>query len=127
MRLPRTTVLVVLTGLMAWPTAGEGAAPSPTRESRGVTRDRDLTPAEYDGLERRLIRGPAAALVKVLGRPDSTARVAGLARWFYTLDRGNNRGWLVVSVKDRRVVGMSHNERQTGVREDDFVGIGVGP
>ena len=104
-------------------------ADGPRLKARLLSRDRDLTNAEYTAVERRLIGSTAGAVGLLLGKPDSChSRGDGTTCWSYSFGRGHNTqlGYVSVFVRDGRVVMMAHNERQTGVREDDLVGC-IGP
>jgi hypothetical protein len=88
-----------------------------------VSRGRDLTDAEASVICKHLKDGSECDVLRLLGSPDSINRdICNHIRWKYQL----GPGWLGVSFDNGRVVLVNHNERQTGVREDDFVGV-IGP
>jgi len=58
--------------------------------------------------------------LRVLGHPHQVHRIdAREVRWSYKL----GPGYMTIRIRDKKIEGVYHNERQTGVREDDFVGL----
>ena len=95
-----------------------------------VTRNRCLTDSEVSAFGQ-LLRGQTVSDVfNLLGQPDELNFAGGPD---VQLQFGFGRP-LVVSIRNGRVCGVGHRviinaeeqERQTGVRDDDFVGL-VGP
>jgi hypothetical protein len=89
---------------------------------RAERRERALTDREVADLTRFLIGKSEAAAVARLGRPARTRSAGDSARLIYRFGRSR----LTIYVRSGRVVDAGGDERQTGVREDDFVGL-VGP
>jgi hypothetical protein len=84
-----------------------------------INRTRDLTVDERRSVRRQLNRGTQEDALRVLGHPHSVDRFdAQRVRWWYKL----GPGFLQIHFRNGRVVSVS-NECQTGMREDDFVGI----
>src|SRR5437763_12764380 len=95
-----------------------------------VARASSLTNAQVAAFDRGLRGESLAGVAGILGTPDAVHRgIDNDVQWQYRFGRRS----LVVSSRNGRVCGASQvivnreeEERQTGVREDDFVGL-VGP
>jgi hypothetical protein len=89
-----------------------------------IKRNRDLSTAEANDLMVNLNRKSADYVLRVVGHPHSF-QILGLhhTRWCYEFGPGS----FVIQFQHGRVSSCHHNERQTGISEDDFVGvIGIG-
>jgi hypothetical protein len=92
-----------------------------SRPNLGVERrQRELSDREFADLARALTGKSEAAVVARLGRPDRSCSMGNSGRLIYKF----GRSWLVLYIRSGRVFDVGGNERQTGVREDDFAGIG---
>jgi hypothetical protein len=100
----------------------EGRETSDPQAVRQLDRRFTLNDREASALERRLMEKSEEAVIRLLGRPERGRGPDGHLRLNYRF----GREWLTVSVRDGRVIATGYGERQTGVREDDFVGL-VGP
>jgi hypothetical protein len=96
----------------------------PELERRLVRGDRDLTNAEFTILKGRLIGTTANAVIVLMGKPDSIGcGPDGRLRWCYCFGKA---GTVSFHFENGTVRSIGRDERQTGVRDDDFVGL-VGP
>jgi hypothetical protein len=129
---PPTTariVLPVVAALLAVQAAsaadGRRITGDPRPDLRDENRERRLTDREAAELGDRLRGKSEFAVLSRLGRPDRAAYEANQAR----LDYRFGRGWIAIRLRDGRVVEVGLDERQTGVREDDFIipPVGVDP
>ena len=93
-----------------------------SQAARRLDRRFRLSEREVAGLERLLIGTSEDAVIRLLGRPVRDRGPDGHPRLNYRF----GRTLLSVYVRDGRVVRMEYGERQTGVREDDMVGL-IGP
>jgi hypothetical protein len=93
-----------------------------------VSGIRDSTNAELVSIRKHLQDGNDNDVFQVVGHPDSIDHVfGGHFQWTYQLRRSR----LIINLENGRVTGdirinVEEQERQTGVREDDFVGV-IGP
>ncbi|HEX3150584.1 MAG TPA: hypothetical protein VHR66_21080 [Gemmataceae bacterium] len=94
-----------------------------------VKRHYSLTDTEVSTIARALHDLPASTLIEVLGAPDLVTLADEGVQFRYDFGRP-----LMVSVQNGRItsvvtvvsINREEQERQTGVRDDDFVGL-VGP
>ena len=130
-----SVIATIVTALCGAPTA---FADSGSGDEGGLATDPlpaasrtcSLTDAQVSAFGRGLRGETECGVAALLGRPDTMHPAAGNdEQWHYRF------GWqsLVVSIRSGRVCGVSQivinreeQERQTGVREDDFVGV-IGP
>jgi hypothetical protein len=82
-----------------------------------ANRSRNLTHSEANSLIRHLKGKTSAAVVSQMGVPDALGPSRSYRYRFGTAD-------LVLHIRDGRVESASsRDERQTGVQDDDFVGL----
>lgn len=105
-------------------TVGLASEPLPV-----INKNRGLTDAQMSTLAAALRDLTPSAVIEVLGAPELVELVDGDVHFQYYFGRP-----LRVAIQNGRVTGIStvviinreEQERQTGVRDDDFVGL-VGP
>ncbi|HKB06159.1 MAG TPA: hypothetical protein VKD90_28445 [Gemmataceae bacterium] len=88
-----------------------------------LSRNRDLNDTEVSLLDRALRGQTECEVTLLLGQPDEVDR---LSRPDVHLRYRFGRELLSVAIRNGRVSSVDYGERQTGVRDDDLVGV-IGP
>jgi hypothetical protein len=118
-------VLSVLSGAASARDCGDEMSVGNAHATKWLSsRGRELTEQDVNDLRKQLKDMTEPVAIEILGAPDSVSRWEGNeASLIYQFGAGR----LVIRISNGRICGVSvSDERQTGVRDDDFVGVGEG-